>query len=145
MECPVCNCPVDSETFNEHLDHCLENPKKDTKDCIICATPVPSVDYESHVNQHFGDDQKTSCLACGKQIVKTQLNSHLEECMSMSNVFETSHVEEVEELNRTYNCPYCLQLVEEGGMQSHIDACLKSSDGVECVNLLLNSDSDFDD
>lgn len=149
VECPVCNSAVDSETFDKHLDRCLENPKNHTKECIICATPVPSVDYESHVNRHFDsrNDQTTPCLACGKQIVKTDLSSHLEDCMSISNVFDTSHVgvEEVEEPNKTYHCPYCLRLVEEGRMQIHIDACLKSSEGVECVNLLLSSDSDFDD
>lgn len=197
--CPACLESVPLIHFNEHLDECLEKPKR--KKCIICEHDVLVAEYELHVTkcseENFDDPQNSvncisddmqskkcticekmfsateydahvekcllklyddmegaycdkdiyvDCLTCGKNILKSELNSHLDDCMGLTQVFEDNEplaTEESDGDSNKYNCPFCMVLVSETEMSAHIDSCLNtpssSSQGEFNKNVLMKS------
>ncbi|XP_050517137.1 uncharacterized protein LOC126891848 [Diabrotica virgifera virgifera] len=77
-----------------------------------------------------GSKDTVQCLACNKKIIKSELDEHLENCMSLSQIFddENEPVEEETEAKDLFNCPSCMKLFSELEMNDHIDVCLNISD-----------------
>jgi DNA-directed RNA polymerase subunit RPC12/RpoP len=166
-ECPVCNQRVLMADLNRHLDDCLKKDSEtvepeivdlteEMRDCPMCDAKIGSSSFDGHVEKcllkmydHWEEpeasEEEVSCLACGKKILKKDLNSHLDDCMSMSGIFEVEDgegktsecVESSDKDSTQFNCPFCMELVEESAMKDHIDACLKTDNNV--VDALMDT------
>ncbi|XP_076263889.1 DNA-dependent metalloprotease SPRTN [Rhynchophorus ferrugineus] len=145
---------------NDIVDLTQSEPNQEK--CPVCKAELVPADYAIHVEQcllkmydeldekyNLNKSTKTSCLACNKQILKSEINCHLEDCTGMSNIFDTSNVsivDEADEKDDMYNCPFCLRLILETEMQSHLDKCVKTNEedtGI-LVHSLCSVDSDSD-
>ncbi|CAH1123075.1 unnamed protein product [Ceutorhynchus assimilis] len=155
-ECFVCGENISDTDYEKHVSDCAAknfssnfDDEEQPKNCPVCKKSLTPKEYDIHVEKcmlsmfekfdKISDSPqsepttKTPCLACGKDILKTNLDAHLEECMGMSNVFDTSKVLIEEDdgenaVNRSYHCPFCLKLILEDSMQAHLDQCLKAGD-----------------
>ncbi|XP_056631135.1 DNA-dependent metalloprotease dvc-1 [Diorhabda sublineata] len=125
-KCDVCKTEVPEDKFDMHLNDCLHTmfnriENELTKDG---NQSVPSTS-NSICDKTFGNEEKVECLACNKNILKFQLNDHLEDCMSQIFRNETEPLEGTSDIKTMYNCPSCMKLVHEIEMNDHIDICLK--------------------
>uniref|UniRef100_A0AAR5QI39 Protein with SprT-like domain at the N terminus n=2 Tax=Dendroctonus ponderosae TaxID=77166 RepID=A0AAR5QI39_DENPD len=159
-ECPMCAKKIDHKNDPKHSDTCKGKHRFQT--CSVCKKMVASQQYDIHLKNCLSnmkefdrkcpivENQVTSCLACGKQIVKKDLDVHLDDCMSMSNIFDTSQVpiEDIEDSDNKencYNCPFCLELIAEEQMQSHMNGCFTSdNENSLLLETVYNVDSDSD-
>lgn len=124
-KCDVCKTNVPEDKFDVHLNDCLhmlfdriENELiKDEKSTPSTSNSIPN---------KTGDIEDTvQCLACNKKILKSQLNDHLEDCMSQIFRNDTEPSEGTSEIKTLYNCPSCMKLFSEMEMNDHINLCLK--------------------
>ncbi|RZC36129.1 SprT-like domain containing protein [Asbolus verrucosus] len=168
-ECPVCNKKVLMADLNHHLDVCLTkdcaNTEPETidltdleeKECPLCNQKVKSSSFDGHVEKClmkiYGDvekklegsksskeeKEKVACLACGKEIFKDELNTHLDDCMNDIFKVEVDGADDKQQDDRQFNCPFCLKLVSEAQMKEHLDGCLSSGD-VDVVQSWTDSD-----
>ncbi|XP_060529383.1 DNA-dependent metalloprotease dvc-1 [Cylas formicarius] len=158
VECPVCGLQISADDLNFHLDTCLkqnddifvvENDVVDVtedKKCPVCKAALNSKEYDNHVEgclmtmidsiekEYELPSKITTCLACDKEILKSELDVHLEDCSSMTSVFDTSNMIIEESPSKDgdkddcCNCPFCLKLIPESQMRSHLDCCLNEID-----------------
>ncbi|KAL3284284.1 hypothetical protein HHI36_018442 [Cryptolaemus montrouzieri] len=143
-KCSICENEVSLDHLDEHLKICSNRTK-----CPECGNQVDQEQYDIHLaeclmkkldeidERYSGNDKNeinktemVDCLACGKNILKSNLNSHLDDCLN--GVFNNDTMKkEQEENDDMYNCPFCLKLVSEEEMSDHIDNCLKVVDDEE--------------
>lgn len=147
VHCPVCDTEVDGD-LNSHLDACLiENQTTlEMKTCDVCDLEVDSRVYDCHLakclqrvfNEESEDvvevpvvEETIPCLVCNKPTKKSELNLHLDECMS-DKVFngrqDVADVVEVPTNTNKYNCPICFEMFNVTEMSVHLDQCLSSSE-----------------
>lgn len=119
-----------------------DTSKEDLMFCLICETYVNPDIYDRHaeacLNKYYDDvekkynlntsNEKTSCLVCNKDILKTELDSHLENCDG--SAFDGSIVEEIEDdeddknEEKKHPCPVCMTLISEDILSDHVNLCL---------------------
>lgn len=90
---------------------------------------------ESEVSQKGTDDQMCKCSVCGASVYRKEVDTHLESCMGLKNIFNNSTVEdsaddkEISDINEKYKevlCPVCNQCVVKD-INAHLDDCLNTS------------------
>ncbi|XP_018568711.1 sprT-like domain-containing protein Spartan [Anoplophora glabripennis] len=146
-KCIICECDVFAAEFEMHVRKCSEesfdNTRRGLKKCTICEKMFPVAEYDTHVEKcllKFYDNMedaycdkgdRVDCLTCGKDILRGELDAHLDDCMGLSRVFEDGNApvegESVDSCdNNKFNCPFCMVLVSEGEMSAHLDSCLNT-------------------
>ncbi|KAG5871582.1 hypothetical protein JTB14_017505 [Gonioctena quinquepunctata] len=134
---------------NDKKSGCDSNGEE--KQCEVCNKKIPVEDYPTHINNCLhemynnieariggggGKEETIDCLACGEKITKSELNCHLEDCLSMSRIFEDDNEpampDDEEEKGAKSNCPFCTGLFSLEDMSYHIDVCLGIVDLTKC-------------
>lgn len=153
VECPVCRKLFSEAGVDSHLDQCLQNQTVTsstnnlTSKCPICDKEIEIIKLEEHVqlcvneafnssDEFMSDEFKPNkeelipCLVCNKNIIKSELNVHLDDCMG-NNIFNNSGNITEEEDNvknesedKKFNCPVCFEKFTITEMSSHLDQCL---------------------
>ncbi|XP_066148547.1 DNA-dependent metalloprotease SPRTN [Euwallacea fornicatus] len=156
-ECIICTAVVAIVEYEQHLTECsqkhFEDVFEEDKSCPACNVKISQKDFNLHLKDcnlglcnEFDDKyaspykniNSTQCLACGKEIRKTDLNKHLEEeCLGVSGVFDSTKLLNEDDIKEgsSFNCPFCMKVIEEGKMKRHIDGCLKQ-DNAEMSSLI---------
>lgn len=130
-DCPVCLEPVPLTQFNEHLDHCLVQPKK--KKCIICDRDVLAAEYELHVTkcseENFDIPQKDGntdlkskkCTICERSFPVTEYDTHVEKCLlKFYDKMEGAYSDKEEHVD----CLTCGKDVLRSELNAHLEDCL---------------------
>uniref|UniRef100_A0A6P7FSN6 Protein with SprT-like domain at the N terminus n=1 Tax=Diabrotica virgifera virgifera TaxID=50390 RepID=A0A6P7FSN6_DIAVI len=145
--CDICKKLVAKYNFDVHAVNCLNSMfdrlEKDIHKPFTSSTLTNGEASTSKTNNYTDLEASTSakeistgpkatvqCLACNRKIIKSELDEHLENCMSLSQIFddENEPVEEETEAKDLFNCPSCMKLFSELEMNDHIDICLNVSD-----------------
>ncbi|KAK9885882.1 hypothetical protein WA026_013757 [Henosepilachna vigintioctopunctata] len=146
INCNICNNEIMEHNWNSHSEVCINRNK-----CPECKELIKPNDYDIHLanclikkldnmNEYYSDkkndkiksgstrdEERIDCLACGKNILKSELNNHLDECLN--EVFQDEEGANVDnDDDKIYNCPICLKLVLLIEMNDHINNCLKNVD-----------------
>ncbi|CAH1979679.1 unnamed protein product [Acanthoscelides obtectus] len=138
-QCIVCEEIVSLCYFESHVAKCVDT--LDVKWCGSCEQSVPEDQYEEHVEQcltallddldaKYKDNEMTECVACGKQISRSELDEHLEDCNGMSKIFEVPEPEEGDSGSSSDKsiCPICIKVISQDLINDHVDKCLDSSE-----------------
>ncbi|XP_018332118.1 sprT-like domain-containing protein Spartan isoform X2 [Agrilus planipennis] len=138
--CNICGKDVAKINFDQHLERCLHdiydasepanvdqidrNNVKENTSNNNCDTQDDDLEKS---NKSENDNEKVSCLVCGKSVIKSNLGVHLDECMdSIFNKKDKSNVDEENECSsadQKFNCPFCLKYVLESEMTNHLNLC----------------------
>lgn len=114
-QCEICDKFINTSDFDVHMQDCLHKLYDD---------------IEKKYNFNSTKTDFTDCLVCNQSIKRTELNGHLDTCMgtafqgNMHEEFDDKDEDNDESGEKKYNCPICLELVEESAMNKHIDLCL---------------------
>ncbi|VEN42913.1 unnamed protein product [Callosobruchus maculatus] len=150
-QCIICTESVPLADFESHVDRCadaLEHHAANNKWCGSCEKSVPEDEYEEHVEKclttllddldnKYKNNEMTECVACGKQILRSDLDVHLEDCNGMSKIFEVDEPEEggdcasfSEECESSDECicPICMEVISLEMINEHVEGCLNSSE-----------------
>lgn len=116
-DCIICGKEVARDMYESHVTKCSSETfdndfelteVKETSDsehevdelrlCEVCSEMVATDDYETHIGEclhRMYDDledkysnKTVSCVACSKIVPKEDLNNHLENCPSLSSIFD---------------------------------------------------------
>ena len=145
VKCPVCGIEINELDINNHLDSCLaisENSEMSTYN-LKSEPHLPHSCYQStsesellvhretcsgkHFDTMESDSDIIKCPVCCKNILKSELCSHLDICLE--GIFESDAPEESKKFNDVeYECPCCGSLQTISSMNYHLDQCLGSDE-----------------
>ncbi|KAF6207489.1 hypothetical protein GE061_015935 [Apolygus lucorum] len=131
--CPVCGKSVYKTKINEHIDECIQNNSFEDLSCETDTnTPSTSAGF-------IADPPSPSkglfanCPVCDKKVYKNKMDEHLDSCISLDSIMDSSGCEIVdldvsEGDSKEVRCPCCDKVIPPSDINAHLDNCLHYQD-----------------